>query len=298
MFVQLGFSIVALIMLFALPLVFVAIRDGIRKRRSQRLAREAAAKWRAELDERNEKWRREREAEARRSRPVPAPDPLREDPQWPELVLDHVLRELQKKPKDSSSISKRMKTPELTYLNEKEIRRARDRAVHEGLARYDDDRQRWRLTRRGVRIFEEYAGDRKRMDEAEKKRHQPHIMIDARGAGNVAHTVNGGIFGTTVNNASGTFMPEEVDLQTVLELLEQLRRALPDTEGLSDLARDRAEGDLIEVDRELRAPEEEREASRVQAALERLRTTFLGVDGLIEVVNQIWDHLRGWLPGG
>jgi hypothetical protein len=50
------------------------------------------------------------------------------------------------------------------------------------------------------------------------------------------------------------------------------------------------------VDRELRAPEEDRDPSRVRAALERLRTAFLGLDGLVQVVNQLWDHLRVWFP--
>ncbi|MFE1962199.1 hypothetical protein [Streptomyces sp. NPDC059479] len=230
------------------------------------------------------------EAELRRERA------LRADPQWPEAVLDHFLTWLLSRP-DEGSIHEwnQFRWFQGTHLMQKEVEKARDRARREGLAVYDG--RRWRLTRRGRRIFEEYAGDRERMNEAEKKRQQPHIRIDARGAGTVAHTVEGGVHGTTVNNvAPATPITPEVDLQAVLQLVEQLRIALSDANSLSDLARQRAAGDLGEVDRELRAPEGDRDLGRVRAALERLHTTFLGVDGLVEVVNQLWDHLRGWLP--
>ncbi|MFJ8825474.1 hypothetical protein ACIREE_27320 [Streptomyces sp. NPDC102467] len=328
-----GLGILALVVLFLLFVVFLAVRDGMRERRSKRLAVEAAARRRAErrrlADEAaarrraeaeeearrehkrrdsgvrrrkyEEKLQRDREAQAAMPKPKTFAELVRESPQWPELVMDHVLRELLKKPKDSASIDVWLRHPQRTapvYLRGEEIKETHDRAVREGLALYDHDEQRWRLTRRGHRIFEEFAGDRKRMDEAEKKRHQPNVMIDARGAGNVAHTVHGGIVGTTVNNTPGASTPSDVDLAAVLELLEQLRRALPNAEGLSDIARHRAAGDLDEVDRELRAPEEEREVGRIQGALERLHATFLSTSGLIEVVNQIWNHLRGWLPAG
>ncbi|MEU6731803.1 hypothetical protein ABZ929_01115 [Streptomyces physcomitrii] len=332
-FAQVGLGILALVALFFLLAAFLGVRAGMRERRSRRLAAEAAARRREERTRRladqarrreesaeeevrralerhasamrrrayEEKLRREREAEAAMPRPKSFPELARESPQWPELVMDHLLREILKNPEDLSSIDVWMLHPQReqpVYIRGEEIKDAHDRAVREGLALYDHDKQRWRLTRRGQRIFEEFAGDRKRMDEAEKKRHQPNVTIDARGAGNVAHTVHGGITGTTVNNTPGASTPTEVDLPAVLELLEQLRRALPDAEGLSDIARHRAAGDLDEVDRELRAPEQEREVGRIQGALERLHTTFVSTTGLIEIVNQMGNHLRGWLPAG
>ncbi|WP_016907238.1 hypothetical protein [Streptomyces xiaopingdaonensis] len=291
MFAQVGLGILALVVLFVVGVVLVALRDDARKRTSQRLAREAAVRRRVQHEE---ELRRDREALSALPR-KPVPDRRRPDP---ELILDHVLREFRRKPKDSSSIDMVMRTPEWARLEPSEIRHAWNRAVSEGLALYDDNAQRWRLTRRGHRIFEEFAGDRKRMDEAEQKRNQPSVTIDARGAGNVAHTVHGDMLGGTVNNAtSGRSTSAEVDLPTVLALLEQVRAALADAEGLSGHARTRALADLDEVDRELRVPGEEREPGRIQTALERLRTTFVGVEGLLEAVNRIWDHLRAWLPG-
>ncbi|MFG2623142.1 hypothetical protein ACGFXC_36590 [Streptomyces sp. NPDC048507] len=292
LFAELGLKAAALVAVLALLLALSSARNALRKRRALRIAEEAEAARRAEREEEE----RRRQAEwAARPKPAPEPDPRR-DPAWPELVYDHVLKELLKKPGDSSRIS-RLSKDVPAYLSLDEIDRALDRAVREGIALFDHDRQHWRLTRRGSRIFEEFAGDRKRMDETENRRDQPRVTIDARGAGNVAHTVHGGISGTTVHNAApgASAPPGEVDLAAVLELLEQLRSALLGAEGLSELARERAAGDLGEVARELRAPEEEREPGRIRAALERLRVTFVGVDGLIVVVNQIGDHLRGWL---
>ncbi|WP_018565781.1 hypothetical protein [Streptomyces sp. PsTaAH-124] len=221
---------------------------------------------------------------------------LRADPQWPEAVLDHFLRWLLSRP-DERSMQEWMAFRQFQglQLREREVEEARERARREGLAVHDG--RRWRLTARGRRIFEEHGGDRKRMNEAEKKRQQPHIRIDARGAGTVAHTIEGGVHGTTVHHAAApTPVPAEADLQAVLQLVERLRTALADTDELSDLARQRASGDLGELDRELRAPVADREPGRARAALERLRTTLLGVDGLLEVVNQMWDRLRHWFP--
>ncbi|MET8566394.1 hypothetical protein ABZV75_39725 [Streptomyces flaveolus] len=170
-----------------------------------------------------------------------------------------------------------------------------DAAMNQGFALYDG--RRWRLTRRGHRIFEEYAGDRKRMTEEEKKRHQPSIKIDARGAGTVAHTITGDVYGNTVNNTTpSSRKPTEVDLDAVMQLLERLRLALPDIDGLSESARGLAERDINDVDEELRAAEEERDPSRIRNALTHLRTTFLGVDGIVQVVNQLWSHLRVLFP--
>lgn len=166
-------------------------------------------------------------------------------------------------------------------------------AVREGYA-VDDGRGR-RLTDRGKRIFEEYGGDRKRMSDAEKKRHQPSIKIDARGAGTVAHTINGGVRNTTVNNAApGAQASGEVDLAAALELIAQLRRALSGAHDLPQWTRERAAADLGVVDAELRAPDEQREPERIRSALEKLRTTFVGVDGLVQVVNQLWGHVHVW----
>jgi hypothetical protein len=262
--------------LFLLVLRFVTGERPSRKVVAQQRERDAVWKRRNE-----EIRRRHAERELQRERE------LRADPEWPDAVLDHYLRWLHSSPEDEWTV----RGFQGLQLKEQEVAAARDSARREGLALHDG--RRWRLTRRGHRIFEEYAGDRKRMNEAEENRNQPNVVIDARGAGTVAHTIRGGVHGTTVNN---TPAPKEVDLAAVLQLVERLRMALPDVAGLSDLARERASGDLREVDRELRAPEEDRDPSRVRAALERLRTAFLGLDGLVQVVNQLWDHLRVWFP--
>jgi hypothetical protein len=269
----------ALFILFIVTLYLVTKRDRDWERAKLAEQEEQAAKVRrAKLHA-----KREREHE------------LRAGPEWPDLVLDHVLRWLLT-PRDPLSpdwLAVRQYPGAL--LTETEINQATDRAAREGLAVHDG--RRWRLTRRGSRIFEEFSGDRKRMEEAEKKRHRPQVMIDARGAGTVAHTIEGGVHGTTVNNAAtATPIASEVDLQAVLQLVEQLRTALAATGELSDLAQRRASGDLSELDRELRAPDDEREPGRVRAALERLRDTLVGADGLAQLVNQLWDHVHHWFP--
>lgn len=280
---QAGLFVLGLVAVFIL--VRVCRRVLNRKVTAQQRARDEAWKRRDE-----ESRRRKFEREMQRARE------MRAEPQWPDAVLDHYLQWLLSTPDEGSMHEwNQFRWFQGIHLTEKEVEEARERACLEGLAVHDG--RRWRLTRRGRRIFEEYAGDRKRMSEAEKKRKQPSVVIDARGAGTVAHTIEGGVHGTTVNNtAPSTSTPTEVDLSAVLQLVEQLRMTLPEADGLSDLARQRASGDLGEVDRELRAPEEDRDPSRVRAALERLRITFLGVDGLVEVVNQLWNHLRDWFP--
>ncbi|WEO92694.1 hypothetical protein A6P39_000290 [Streptomyces sp. FXJ1.172] len=224
-------------------------------------------------------WERhDRAVEEKRRR---APE-LRADP---EIVLDSYLQWLKGPQREPFGGWNRQFT-------QAEMHEARDRAHRESLA--IEDERGWRLTRRGRRLFEEHAGDRKRMAEAEKKK--PHVKIDARGAGTVANTIEGNVFGGTVNNyaAPSTPTPPEVDLSAVLELTETLRRLLRDAEGLSDLDRGRATRDLDEVDRELNAPEGEQEPRRIRAALEGLGSSLRGLDGLVEIVNQLWGHLRVW----
>jgi hypothetical protein len=283
LFEVLGLLLLGAVGFFALFLLLLHFITGERPGR----------KVRAQQKARDEAWKRrnERARSRQAERGLQRNHELRADPQWPDAVLDHYLRWLHSSPADEWTVRKFQGL----QLTEQEVEAARGRARSEGLAL--DDGRRWRLTRRGRRIFEEYAGDRKRMNEAEKTRNPPNVVIDARGAGTVAHTIRGGVRGTTVNNtASNTPTPTEVDLPAVLQLVEQLRMALPDADGLSDLARQRAAGDLGEMDRELRVPEEDRDPGRVRAALERLRSAFLGVDGLVQVVNQLWDHLRVWFP--
>ncbi|QTD99353.1 hypothetical protein [Streptomyces cyanogenus] len=278
---QLGLVLLGLVgafVLFLLLLHFLSGERTSRRVRAQQRARDEAWKRR---DEEAQRKRVERELQCARE--------LRADPKWPDAVLDHYLRWLHGSPTDEWTV----RAFQGLQLREAEVGEARERARREGLAVHDG--RRWRLTSRGRRIFEEYAGDRKRMNEAEKKRNQPSIRIDARGAGTVAHTIEGGVHGTTVNNAAPSSpTAKELDLPAVLQLMEQLRAALSEADGLSDLTRRRAAGDLGEVDRELRAPEDERDPSRVRGALERLRTSFVGVDGLVQVVNQLSDHLRVW----
>ncbi|MFD7920765.1 hypothetical protein ACFV3R_16260 [Streptomyces sp. NPDC059740] len=217
---------------------------------------------------------------------------VRRDPEWREKVYDHFLRWHFAEADASEEREQRLFWNfRGTRLTQDEVEKAGYRATREGYL--VQDREKWRLTRRGRRIFEEYGGDRKRMDEAEKQRRQPHIRIDARGAGTVAHTIHGGVHGTTVNNAWNS-PPPQVDLRAALQMVHQLREALATTDDLSDLARGRASGDLGEVDRELNAPADERDPRRVRTALENLRTTLAGTNGLIEVVNKLWDHLHAW----
>lgn len=130
------------------------------------------------------------------------------------------------------------------------------------------------------------------MSSAEKKHQQPNIKIDARGAGTVAHTIKGGVHGTTVNHGASAGQMGEVDLATALQLIAQLRQALPDADSLSALNRDRAVDELRSAERELQASEEDRDPGRIRRTLEGLRAAVVGADGLVQMVNQLWDHVH------
>ncbi|RXS65267.1 hypothetical protein EST92_29985 [Streptomyces sp. TM32] len=265
-------------------------REARARREEARVEQEIARAKREE--EQRRAHTRERQLRAREERRHA--DALWADPKLREDILDHYLRWLLSRPSEESDSDRST----LVWfrgqkLNQAVIERARTWASSEGYAVHDG--RRWRLTRRGQRIFEEYGGDRKRMSNVEKKRQQPSVKIDARGAGTVAHTISGGVQKSTVNNTvPGAQTSGEVDLAAALQLVEQLRRALPDANGLSRLDRERAEDDLGNVDRELRASAEDRNPGRIQSALEGLRTTFVSVDGLVQVVNQLWGHVHVW----
>lgn len=264
----------------------------------EKIARENAAifqaKRRAEREEevrRAESRRRREEDRGRREedrKDRQRADELWASPQAREEILDAYLRWLFGS--SNGEFAKDSIPFRGALLPRAAISRARSWASREGYVLYDG--RRWRLSGRGQRLFEEYGGSRKKMSSAEKKHQQPNIKIDARGAGTVAHTIKGGVHGTTVNHGASAGQMGEVDLATALQLIAQLRQALPDADSLSALNRDRAVDELRSAERELQASEEDRDPGRIRRTLEGLRAAVVGADGLVQMVNQLWDHVH------